>query len=277
LGPAAPRRVHEEDDSGDRGGRALIEGAPREVALLGLETSRIGGLLLAAPLPWVMAPARIRAALAILLAFVVHNIVPAGPIQSVWELAAAVPNELLAGAAMGFVVRLALSAVEVAGETLGPVIGLGTASLFDPHINASETAIARLLRFGGMLLALAIGLHRTVLGALLESFRVLPVGSSINPAVSTLALVQMSGAAIAEGVIIAMPVIGVILMVQLALAFVSRAAPSMQIFSIGFAVTLLVGVATLVMSLPDFADEIAEEVSAVGRRLETIVSLLVRG
>ncbi len=69
----------------------------------------------------------------------------------------------------------------------------------------------------------------------------------------------------------AIPVVAVLFMTQMALGFVSRAAPAMQIFSVGFAVTLVVGGAAIVIALPDIGREVIAELGRVGPRLEGVL------
>jgi flagellar biosynthetic protein FliR len=156
-------------------------------------------------------------------------------------------------------------------------MGLGAASLFDPHVQAQETGITRILRLLVLLLAVLLGLHRVLVASVIASFRVLPPGSFIDPSLSTPVLVRISVDALSQGVRLALPVLAVLVVTQIALAFVSRAAPSMQIFSIGFAITLVAGGLTLFVALPDVALEIAADLSRVGTRIETVVASLVPG
>ena len=76
---------------------------------------------------------------------------------------------------------------------------------------------------------------------------------------------------------LALPVVAVLLVVQVALAFISRAAPAMQIFSVGFAFALVAGSVTLTLSLPDMTTAIVEELSRVGPRIESVVASLTEG
>jgi flagellar biosynthetic protein FliR len=84
-------------------------------------------------------------------------------------------------------------------------------------------------------------------------------------------LLEASSAALVAGARLAMPIVSVLLATQVALAFVSRAAPAMQIFSIGFAITLIAGGTVLVLALPDMATSIVEELSHVGPRIERVL------
>ena len=82
---------------------------------------------------------------------------------------------------------------------------------------------------------------------------------------------MLSGEALSTGVKLAIPLIAVLLVTQVALAFVSRAAPAMQVFSIGFAVTTAVGAVLLIVLLPDFGYDIVADMSHVGERIEALV------
>jgi flagellar biosynthetic protein FliR len=252
------------------------DGLTTEAAYLVLEVSRTSGVIMVAPLTWVAAPTRSKVALALLLAFVAHS-VPPRPIDSLFSVAFGVPFELMIGVGMGLVVRFILAAVEIAGEVVSPMLGLGVAGLFDPKTQTSESAFSRILRYFAMLLTIALGLHRVVIAGLIASFRVLPPGSITDPHLATEVLVHLSVAAIATGVRLALPLLAVLFVMQVGLAFVSRAAPSMQIFSVGFAVTLAGGLGTLLFALPDVTRELVETLSETGPYLERFVAALVGG
>jgi flagellar biosynthetic protein FliR len=250
----------------------ILDGMLPEVAIFGLEVTRISGVLLAAPLAWSSAPAQARIGLALAIAMAIHGVTP--PILRATDVIAvvsAVPLELTIGLAMGLVVRFALAAVQIAADSFAPMLGFGVASLFDPHAEVTETPLAQMLRQLSILIALILGVHRVALGALIESFRLLPVGAVLRPGAATEALLEASSAAIVAGSRLAMPVIAVLLATQVALAFVSRAAPAMQIFSVGFAVTLIAGGTVLGLALPDMATAIIDELSHVAPRIERVL------
>ncbi len=238
-----------------------------------LEASRIAGLVVVAPLSWQSAPARVRAGLVLALAAVAHGLgagaMPTDPLA----IAFGVLSELGIGATMGFVVRVAISVAEIAAEVISPMMGLAAAHLFDPHAG-SGTVLSSLLRHIAVLLALVAGVHRVVLGALVESFRVLPLGSGASFVTSVPLAVRLGADALAAGLRIAIPVVAILFMTQVALAFVSRAAPALQIFSLGFTVTLGVGWAVLILTAPDLSHRLIAELSHVGGDLERVVLAL---
>jgi flagellar biosynthetic protein FliR len=250
----------------------ILDAMVPEVVVFMLEATRISGVIIAAPLAWSSAPTQARVGLTLALAMAIHGRPPPSlHTPDIGAVVSAVPVELLIGLAMGLVVRFALAAVQVAADVFAPMLGFGVASLFDPHAEVTETPLAQLLRQLAILFALILGLHRVALGALLESFRLVPIGAVLRPGAATEGLLEASSAAILAGARLAMPIVAVLLVTQVALAFVSRAAPAMQIFSIGFAVTLICGGTVLVLALPDMGTAIVEELSHVGPRIERVL------
>ncbi len=244
-----------------------------EAALLALEAIRITGMILVAPLGFSQAPNRVKVALVLLLTLAAHGEIGQVPISEgpVLGLAFAAGNELVLGLAIGLVPRLIVASIEVAGEEVAPMMGLGVAQIFDPMSHGNQNAITGILRNMAILIGILVGLHRVVIGAVISSFRVVPAGSI--HAVSNLSemILVLTNNAISTGIRLAIPTIAVLLVTQIALAFVSRAAPAIQIFSIGFAVTTAVGALLLILTLPDIGYDVAAEMSRAGERIEQLV------
>jgi flagellar biosynthetic protein FliR len=250
----------------------LIEG--RGAALL-YACARVSGLVAVAPLPWAVAPIRIRALLVIVLG-VAASVGPSElPVDGLRPLAVALTmiSELCIGACMGFVVRLVIASAEMAADIIGPQLGLGVAGLFDPHMHVSETAVGSAYRHMAVLLATLAGLHREALAVMLGSFQLLPAGVVLNPGRFGPVALALLTTSLEAGVRIAIPVVAVLFMVQIGLAFISRAAPAMQIFSVGFAVTLAVGLSVLISTVPDAARVILVEISHVVSRMQSVLDI----
>lgn len=244
-----------------------------EVALFVLQAIRISGMIIVAPLGWTQAPNRVKAALVVLLTLAAHGEfgttpVAFGPLEG---LAFRAAGEMVLGVAIGLVPRLTIAAVEIAGEQIGPMMGLGVAQIFDPSAHGSQNVITSILRNLAVLLGCLVGLHRVVIGAVIGSFRAVPAGTIQGSSNLTELVLALTSDTIVTGVKLAIPLIAVLLVTQVALAFVSRAAPAMQVFSIGFAVTLAVGALVLIATLPDLAYDVAAEMSRAGERMEAMV------
>lgn len=239
--------------------------------------TRISGLVIVAPGPWTVAPTTVRAALVTLLSFVA-TVSPIGYEAHLSDkpltVALAVVSEAAIGACMGMTVRLIIASAEIAADFISPQLGIGVAQLFDPHMHASETAIGALFRHLAVLLTTLVGLHRQVLAALFGSFMVLPPGVILNPGQAGGAILALTTTSIEAGVRIALPTVAVLFMVQVALAFIARAAPALQIFSVGFAVTLGVGLLVIVLSLPDSVRILLTEMSHIDTRLSALLETL---
>lgn len=249
-----------------------------ETARLLLETARVAGLMMVAPFPWSRAPERVRALLALLLAFVAHGgAAPLPPGIDTFSMAVlSVPSEIILGAAMGFVVRLSFSAAEVAGDLLAPMIGIGTASLFDPQSGAATTPISRFIQFLAMTAALGAGVHRTVLGALIAGFKAIPPGFVIDTSLAVPELVRLVSVSLEVALQVSLPVAAVLFLAQVGLAFLSRTAPAMQLFSVGFVVTIVGGLVCLFVALPDMGRLLLADALHIGDRLEVLFLTILR-
>lgn len=244
-----------------------------EVTAFGLELARITGLVMTSPIPWEAAPRQAKVGVVVLLGLVAHGTPMAEGFDpgNLLALASAVVLELGTGVAMGFVVRLTVGIAEVTGTTVAPLIGFGAAQMFDPMTGQSDSVLTRLFRSLVLLLGLAAGAHRYVIGGLLLSFRRVPVGSVLRPDLAAPYLLRLTEDLLEVGVRLALPVIAVLLMLQVALAFVSRAAPAMQVFSIGFVVLFLAGGVVLSLALPDIGQELLTAWEHTGYQMEQVL------
>ena len=154
------------------------------------------------------------------------------------------------GLCIGFAVRLVIAAVELAGELIGLQMGLNFATFFDPSSNSQASSAS--LFFGHMttLLFIVANGHLMVLMAVIRSFDAFPVGGSLLEMLSRVKLYELGAEVFASALWIALPMVGVLLLVNLTLGIISRVAPQMNIFAIGFPVTLAVGMLGITVTLP---------------------------
>lgn len=224
-----------------------------EIAVGALELARLTGVVVLSPIPWHSAPARAKTGLLVFLLVLVHGRGEPATTElvSAGQVAASTFGELLLGACIGMFVRLIVAAAEIMGEALAPTMGFSAAQVFDPSTSSTDSVLTRLVRLLALSLAVASGLHRVMLGALVSSFSLVPVGRVLHVEASFPIFLELSGHMLAVGVRLALPVLAVLLMSNAALGFVSRAAPSLQIFNVGFAIFLTVGAALLLLTLPE--------------------------
>ncbi len=217
---------------------------------------RILALIASAPvLGHNQVPARVKVGLAMMLTLI---IAPTLDIATDIDPSSAIGlfvlmQQILAGLAMGFVMRLIFTAVEMAGDISGMQMGLGFASFYDP-LNASYTpVIAQFLGIIASLAFLSMNGHLYMLSALAESFHVFPISSSVPSASAMNILLAWGGSIFAYALQLSLPLIAALMLTNLALGILTRSAPQLNIFAIGFPITLAVGFATLLLTLPYLA------------------------
>jgi flagellar biosynthesis protein FliR len=239
--------------------------------------ARILGLVMAAPvLGHGTIPARVKIGLGVFITLIIAPTLPplpAVPLMSPGGLFTLI-MQVLIGVAMGLVMRLAFSAVEAAGEIIGMQMGLGFASFYDPQSASNLNTLSSFLGLLASLAFLAINGHLLLLGVLAESFAVLPISAQPLPGSAMLAVAQAGSLIFSYGVQLALPLIAILLMTNLALAILTRSAPQLNIFAIGFPITLGVGLIGFDLSLPYLAGQTTTLFQSVLDALQQVVGSL---
>jgi len=197
-------------------------------------------------------PMRVRVALAFLIAFCAQASLPAMPVIPLDSAQAmlAVVQQLLIGLSLGFAVRIVFAAVEFAGEIIGLQMGLNFAGFFNPMTGGESTAASRFFGVSVSWLFIVMGGHLMLIGAVVQSFHAFPVGPEPFAFLRTVQP-QVWGAEVFRlGLWIALPLVGMLLFVNLVLGVISRVASQMGIFSIGFPITVSVGLVGMLLTLP---------------------------
>ena len=226
------------------------------IAALLWPLSRILGLVAAAPLFGNAAvPVSTKVSLGVLLAMIIAPTVPALPATNPMSMAGLLilTQEMLVGLAMGFSIRIVFAAIEMAGEISSLTMGLGFASFFDPQTKGRSSAISQFLTMLATLMFLTVNGHLVLLAALAESFVSLPISASPIHSGGFQQLAAWGGEIFRSGVQISLPIVAALLLTNVALGILTRAAPQLNIFGIGFPVTLGVGLLVLAMVLPYLA------------------------
>jgi flagellar biosynthetic protein FliR len=197
-------------------------------------------------------PVRARIALAFLVAFAAQGSLGDQVVIGVNDpraLGVAV-QQVGIGLAIGFCVRLVFAAVELAGEVIGFQMGLNFAAFFNPMLNSQTSAMASFFGQMASLLFVVLNGHMLVLMAVVKSFEAFPVGGSLLQAFATMQLYKLGADLFATALWIALPVVGMLMFANLALGVISRVAPQMNIYAVGFPVTLTVGLVGVAVTLP---------------------------
>ncbi len=207
-------------------------------------------------------PVRVKLGLGLLLSLAISPTVPVAiPALSLPGFLI-LAQQLLIGSAMGLAMRLVFAAVEMAGEVCGLTMGLSFASQFDPLGEHQSTVISQLFGWLALLVFVSSNLHLATLAALADSFQQLPVTATPMGTGGFRQFVLSGGRLFASALHIAMPVVAALLVTNLALGILTRAAPQLNLFSIGMPVTLAVGFLTLMVTLPYIAQPIVHALTA---------------
>lgn len=220
-------------------------------------------------------PVRVKVGLSMLITFIVAPTltIPAGLDPATARGLLVLVQQILAGLAMGFTMRLVFTAVEMAGDLAGMQMGLGFASFYDP-VNAAYTpVIAQFLGIITSLAFLAMDGHLYMVSALIDSFQAFPISTTMPAGMAYRTLAEWGGIVFIHALQMSMPLIGALMMTNLALGILTRSAPQLNIFAVGFPVTLAVGLATLALSLPYLAPMLLH---VTGEALETVQKISVQ-
>lgn len=217
---------------------------------------RILGLMSTAPIFSSKAvPLRARVALGLALGGVLIPVLgpmPAIPLSS-WLGLQILAQQVLIGLALGLVMRVLFAAIDLAGALIAMQMGLSFAIFFDPEGGGQTGVVSDFLAALATLLFLAVNGHLLVLGVLGQSFVWLPVSATPLAAAGFAQLVALGGILFATGLLLSLPVIGILLLANLALGALTRAAPQLNLLAVGFPITLMAGFLGLLWLLSYFA------------------------
>ncbi|MET1078177.1 MAG: flagellar biosynthetic protein FliR [Pseudomonas sp.] len=214
---------------------------------------RIAALLMTMPIIGTqLVPVRVRMYLSLAICLVLMPTLPPMPqVDSVsLQSFVMIAQEVLIGVMLGFVLQLFFHVFVMAGQLVATQMGLGFASMVDPANGISVAVIGQFFLMLVTLLFLAMNGHLVVFEVLAESFVTLPVGSGLR-AEHYWALAGKLGWVLGAGLLLVLPAVTALLVVNIAFGVMTRAAPQLNIFSIGFPLTLVLGLVIVWIGMAD--------------------------
>ncbi|MCQ8128188.1 flagellar biosynthetic protein FliR [Methylomonas rivi] len=209
-------------------------------------------------------PARLKVMLSMLITFVIAPTLPEMPAVELFSSAglAVSVQQLMIGISTGFILQMVFSILLFAGQSIAYSMGLGFASLVDPATGLQTPVIAQLFVIGSSLLFLAVDGHLLLIEMLAQSFHSLPVAADGLEKANLWQIIAWSSRIFADGVLLALPIMATLLFVNISFGIASKAAPQLQLFGIGFPITILLGMLLiwlgLVSMLEGFADKLQD-------------------
>lgn len=214
---------------------------------------RIGAMFMAAPIFSIrQVPVRLRVLLAVLVALLVQPLVPPAPVVDVFgpEGVMIALQQVGIGAIMGFIVQLAFNALIFAGQVMAYSMGLGFALMMDPANGVQVPVVSQYWLIMAILAFLLADGHLVLLAGIADSFQIMPVALDGLTRAGLWALIVWSSQLFAGGLVMALPVLVALLLINIGMGVVSRAAPQLNIFAIGFPITLMMGFIVIWVTLP---------------------------
>jgi len=214
--------------------------------------ARILAFVAAAPL-WSTAgiPRRTRLIMGIAITVAIAPSLPGMPnvqpasLTGLWIML----QQMLFGIGMGFAARIVFAAFDMAGEFIGFQMGLGFATFFDPLSSSQTPVIAEFFGLIALLLFLSMNGHLLYFATLAQSFSAIPVSAMPLGAASWLNLAELGSKIFSAGLLLALPIVVALMITNVALAVLTRAAPQLNIFALGFPLTLLGGFVSIAISM----------------------------
>ncbi|MCI3944797.1 flagellar biosynthetic protein FliR [Pseudomonas syringae] len=227
------------------------------VAAFMLPLFRIIALLMTMPIiGTTLVPRRVRMYLAVAITVVVAPALPAMPPVEALDLSALllIGEQIIIGAAMGLSLQLFFHIFVMAGQIISTQMGMGFASMVDPTNGVSSATVGQFFTLLVTLLFLSMNGHLVVLEILVESFTSMPVGSGLLVN-NFWELANGLGWVLGSALRLVLPAITALLIINIAFGVMTRAAPQLNIFSIGFPLTLVMGMVILWMTMGDILNQ----------------------
>ena len=217
---------------------------------------RIGAMFAAAPILGARSlPVQYRVLAALLIAWIITPLIPASPAIQAFsgEGMMITVTQVMVGVAMGFILQMVFGAIVVAGQTMATSMGLGFAAAVDPQNGVQVPVVSQYFLILATLVFLALNGHLVLIEVLVDSFRSMPIGVSSFSVEQLGLVVEWSGWMLSAAVVIALPAITALLIVNLAFGVMTRAAPQLNIFALGFPVTMIVGLFIMWLNIDEMA------------------------
>ena len=236
---------------------------------------RIGAMLIAMPVIGTrLVPTRIKIILTFVLSVLVLPLLPELPLVEALSFEGLLisAQQILIGLSMGFTIQLVFGALMIAGESIAMSMGLGFASMVDPTNGVNVPVISQFFMIVGTLLFLALGGHLTLIQLVVSSFQSLPISSTGVGRDSYWALFAWGSQMFIGALWVAIPALISMLVITLSMGVMTRAAPQLNIFSVGFPVTMFMGFIILIMVLPGFLPRINQMMLQAMQLSQSIVT-----
>lgn len=248
--------------------------------------------VLIAVLPFVgdkVVPLPVKILLSLAVALVLYpSLVGSGLIQpayaSVWgaatgSLVGTYALEVVFGLILGFLAKFSFDAISFGGSLIATYMGLGMASVYDPHQEAQTQVVSEIQLALAMLIFLALDGHHLMLQAALGSYQLLGIGALKLPQGTNYSelLMQLTGQVIVYGIALSAPVAVSMFAVNMVFGVIAKAMPQINVLVLSFSVSALVGLVVMFLSLPEFQGAAGNILGRMGDSMQAMIKVLAKG
>lgn len=224
---------------------------------------RISALFITLPIFSISAvPARVRVILSLAITLLVMPLIPPLPALEIFSYNGLMVTiqQLFIGLLSGFVLQMVFAAVALGGQGVSNGMGLGFAAMIDPQDGQQAPVVAQFYTITCTLIFLSMNAHLLLIEMVVDSFKSLPISAEGLGKTEIWSIINWSKQLLSAGLLLSLPVMAGLLFVNISFGVAARAAPQLQIFSISFPVSILVGLVLMWMTLPNalefFSDEL---------------------
>ncbi len=236
---------------------------------------RIGAMVMSAPITGSQTvPMRVRLFITLALTVVIAPQIPPAPGFDPFSpmTLLLILQQILIGVAMGFALQLVFAAIVTGGQIVAYQMGLGFASMVDPQSGVTVPVVSQVYLLATSLLYLAFNGHLVLIEVVAESFRSMPVAPDGLTREGIWQLAGWGAELFAGAVLIALPTVAAILVVNIAFGVMTRAAPQLNIFAVGFPVTLTFGFVVMMFTFPSLLPQTEQLVQKVFLLIRTVTA-----
>ena len=241
---------------------AILNFTPEYIFTFFILLIRVGGVFLVAPvLSSETVPRMIRLYLAVLITLILYNVVPAVRYDLNLNVAyyfLIVAKELMIGMLLGMVPRVMFAAIDFAGTIIGFQMGFSMANVVDPQSNAQVSIISSFKTLLATLLFVVVDGHHIFLEALAASYELIPIGSFLFSEGKIDILLELTGTIFTVGLRLGSPVIVALLFTNVIMGFTARSIPQLNVFVVGFPLTIGLGFIFLITGMPYYTKAVSQ-------------------
>lgn len=225
-----------------------------KIALFFWPMVRISALFMAIPVFSARsAPVKVRVIMSFFTTLIVMPFLPALPnveLMSYYGILVTI-QQMTIGLVTAFILQMVFSVMLVAGQSIAYSMGLGFASMVDPASGVQVPVVAQIFVVSASLFFISVNGHLLAVELLIQSFTTLPIGLIGLTMADLWAVIIWSAEMFAGGVLLALPIMSTILFINVSFGVASKAAPQLQIFGVGFPITIMLGLVLIWIMIPN--------------------------